>query len=48
MVIAIIKAHKASSRVAGNRSEISVSAGLPKINEFPKSPESAPFKNFKY
>ena len=35
MVIAMIKAHKASSRVAGNLSEISVSAGLPKINEFP-------------
>ena len=36
--IAIIKAHVASSSVAGKRSTISVKAGLPKINELPKFP----------
>ena len=38
----------ASSRVAGKRSIISVRAGLPKINELPKSPDNAPAKNFQY
>ena len=43
-----MRALVASSKVAGRRSIISVRAGLPKIKEFPKSPDNAPAKNFPY
>ena len=48
IITAIIRAQVASSTVAGKRSTIKESAGRPKINEFPKSPDKAPVKNFQY
>ena len=48
IIMAIISADVASSRVAGKRSIIRARAGLPNTKELPRSPDIAPVRNFQY